>query len=180
MIIEHPLRRPDYYAASHWLPSTLLVVIVGGLAAILMAVLQGAQDSQERLVVALTVRNMRSGMQMAVGEALMHGRQREIADWIGGNPVAWLAAPPSGYGGACGVPAAATLTAGAWCFDATTRALLYKPRKAAALHGALASQPPCTVLTWRVAGAAVQAGDGGLVGLSLQAFGPCRWAGQGG
>lgn len=48
------------------------------------------QEEVEKTQVELNVRQMRSGLQWAMGEALLQGKTAEIASWVGSNSMRWL------------------------------------------------------------------------------------------
>ena len=91
----HEPRRLGYYATKKWVQHAVLFVVVGLIAVGLISALGDATEQAERQIVELTIRNMRTGMQRAMGEALMHQREGEMASWAGSNPVRWLDSPPA-------------------------------------------------------------------------------------
>ena len=95
-MIAHEPRSLGYYSASHWLQGAVVFVVLGSLALGLLWALNDAKERAEKQVVELTLRNMRTGMQFAMGEALLRRRESEMASWVGINPVLWLGAPPTG------------------------------------------------------------------------------------
>ena len=106
----------------------VLFVVVGLIAVGLISALGDATEQAERQIVELTIRNMRTGMQRAMGEALMHQREGEMASWAGSNPVRWLDSPPAGYRGECSTAESRALSGGEWCFERGRRELVYRPR----------------------------------------------------
>lgn len=142
----------------------------------LLAALQEAQERAERLAVELTLRNIRTGMQLAMGEALMHQRESDIANWVGSNPVRWLGSPPEGYLGECSVIEARALPVGAWCFERERRELAYRPRNADHLSiSAMADGRPLEQLRWHVVRTAERNASGGFVGLRVENITPYKW-----
>lgn len=119
-----------YFTGSRWVSLALAALLIGILAVVLLAALEEEAGQAERMAVELTVRNMRTGLQLAMGEALMQGREREIAGWAGSNPLRWLQRPPAGYGGEC--LAGSFPEPGEWCFDSGRQELLYLPERVAA------------------------------------------------
>ncbi len=175
MIAPAP-RGIGYYAASHWFQGAVLFVLVGALAIGLLSALSDARESAEKLVVELSIRNMRTGMQLAMGEALMQQREGEMATWAGRNPITWLGSKPDGYLGACPVAGRQFLPGGAWCFDYERRELVYRPRSIKHLRALPeGGGRACGQLSWRVARASENTARGGLVGLRLEAASPCQW-----
>lgn len=169
-------RSIGYYAAAHWFQGAVLFVLVGALAIGLLSALSYARESAEKLVVELTLRNMRTGMQLAMGETLMQQREREMATWAGRNPIAWLGSNPDGYVGACPLAGRQFLPGGAWCFDDQRRELVYQPRHSKHLRALPeGSGQGCGQLSWRVTRAPESAASGGLVGLRLEAASLCQW-----
>ena len=128
----------------------------------------------ERQMVELMLRNMRTGMQYAMGEALMRQRENEIAAWAGGDPTRWLEVPPQGYRGECSVEERRNLPEGAWCFERDSRQLVYRPRNAKQLRDPGDGQA-CNQLAWRVVRVADGVVSGGFVGVRIEPASICRW-----
>lgn len=151
-----PLRQVNHWTASRWLSLSMSAVAISLLAAGLLRALEETDERAEKLMVELTYRHMRTGLAVAKAEALLRGREAEIADWAGANPVRWLAAPPPGYRGECSRPAV-ELGAGEWCFDQERRELAYRPRRAA--HLRIVAPPAdgaAKILRWRTTDAGGQ------------------------
>ncbi|MFT3849237.1 MAG: hypothetical protein QM739_11380 [Propionivibrio sp.] len=130
----------------------------------------------EKQSVELTIRNMRTGMRLAMGEALMHQQEADIATWAGGNPVRWLGSPPAGYRGECEGEARQDLPKGEWCFDPRRRELLYRPYNTDHLRApSSGGEDICSVLRWRVARAPEALISGGFAGLRLETASLCEW-----
>ena len=175
-MIPHGPRRLGYYAGKNWFQSAVLFVVLGLFAIGLLSALNGAKEQAERQVVDLTIRNMRTGMQLAIGEALMRQRERDMASWVGSNPVQWLGTSPAGYRGECTTDESRDLSGGEWCFERTHRELVYRPRRIERLQ-ALGEKNPrqCSQLRWRVARTPGNEDSGGFIGLRLEAASSCRW-----
>ena len=172
---SHELRRPDYYAASHWFQWAVLFGVLAVLSIGLLWALGEVKERAEKQVVDLTVRNMRTGMQLAMGEALMHQREAEIALWVGSNPVRWLSSEPKGYRGACPQAESGELKGGEWCFDSEQKKLMYRPLRIDHLRESAGGRE-CDRLAWRVTRSPDRGADsGGFVGLRVEADSPCRW-----
>ncbi|MDQ5902831.1 MAG: hypothetical protein QG672_418 [Pseudomonadota bacterium] len=163
---------------SRWLPVTVtiglaLVLVVG-----LLEALGRAEDQAEKAAVKLTTRHMQTGLKLAVGEALLRGRSREVVTWAGGNPVLYLAAAPQGYKGRCDASDTNDLARGAWCFDASQGELLYRPRsddRRWRLLGDFARSAP-VVLRWRIVlGGQVQKDDVANINVSVQLVTQHAW-----
>jgi hypothetical protein len=150
-MIRRVERSIGYYAGSHWFQVGVLFSLVGVFSLWLLEELEEARELVDRQVVEMTVRSMRTGMQFAVGEALLHqNRQTVVADWVGANPVNWLAAPPQGYRGECSVAESRAMPSRSWCFERESRHLVYRPGKA--VHRWPASDSTgCEDLRWQVA-----------------------------
>lgn len=175
-MISHEPRSLGYYAASHWMQGAVVFVVLGSVAMGLLWALGDMKERAEKQVVDLTIRNMRTGMQLAMGEALMQQREREIATWAGGNPVNWLGTPPGGYRGECSVEESRSLSGGEWCFERASRELVYRPSRVDHLRALLevgASQ--CDQLRWRVARVPEKVSSGGFVGLQIEPASACQW-----
>lgn len=182
MILRHETRRPDYYVASRWLPGAVFLVVAGGLAYGVLRATLVARDEAERLAVELTIRNMRTGMQLAMGEAIMQQREAEVAGWTGVNPVRWLGTLPANYVGACAVGESG-VGRGVWCFDAAERVITYTPvrRGRISRHDGTSSSPAaCERLAWQVIRPATGrwASETASNGLRIEPAGTCRWSVQ--
>ena len=175
-MIPHEPRSLGYYAASHWMQGAVVLVVLGSLAMGLLWALGDMKERAEKQVVDLTIRNMRTGMQLAMGEAMMQQREREIATWVGGNPVSWLGAPPSGYRGECSAEESKGLSSGEWCFERASRELVYRPSRADHLRTLLdAGGGQCEQLRWHVARVLEKVSSGGFVGLRIEPASACQW-----
>lgn len=170
------IRRPGHDATAHWFEWAVLWVVIGLLAFGLLSALHDASERAERQVVELTIRNMRTGMRLAMGEALMQQRESEMTAWVGNNPVHWLGSNPAGYRGECSTAESRELPAGAWCFDRDRRELVYRPRHTGHLRvPSTADKDRCEVLSWRVTRVPERMASGAFVGLRLAATADCRW-----
>lgn len=170
----HEPRTLGYYAASHWFQAAVVFLMLGALALVLLRALNEVKVQAERQTVELTVRNIRTGMQFAMSEALMRQRESEIAAWAGSDPTRWLELPPAGYRGECSPDEQRSLPEGAWCFEGGSRQLVYRPRDAKHLRG-LDDGQPCAQLVWRVVRVTDSAVNGGFVGVRLEPASSCRW-----
>ena len=113
------------------------VVIFGLLATVLMARLNAIQEEAERTEVDLTVRNIRVGIQLAIGERIMHGEESRIAEVAAASPVEFLGRRPRGFS-----DGRTPRGPGQWAYDAANRELIYLPRLPQAFADA-------TELRWR-------------------------------
>jgi hypothetical protein len=108
-----------------------VVALIGILGGALMARLIGIERESERTEVDLTVRNMRVGLSLAVGERMMRGRDDSLPELLAANPVSFLGWEPRGYENENGDGA----VPGEWYFDPKTRTLAYYPRQPEAFDG---------------------------------------------
>jgi hypothetical protein len=115
----------------------ITVAIFGVLAAALMARLNAIQEEAERTEVELTVRNIRVGIQLAIGERIMRGEEERLGDVAQASPVDFLGHKPRGF-----TEAKAPEAPGQWSYDPVRRELGYQPR----IPGAFAD---ATELRWR-------------------------------
>ncbi len=172
--------RLGYYAASHWFQGAVLLAVLALIFNGLMSALNDASERAEKQGVELTIRNMRTGMKLAMGEAMMQQREGEMAAWVGSNPVRWLGAPPGAYRGECSVEERRNLSGGEWCFERNRRQLLYRPHRPDRLHPLPpGSELQCSHLSWRVERAPESVVSAGFVGLRLEAVAPCQWVQEG-
>jgi hypothetical protein len=174
-MMPHEPRSLGYYAASHWMQGAMVLVVLGSLALGLLWALGDMKERAEKQVVDLTIRNMRTGMQLAMGEALIQQREREIASWVGGNPVGWLEAPPPGYRGECSAEESRGLSSGEWCFERVSRELVYRPDRVDHLRDSRGDEGrQCGQLRWRVARGSESAFSAGFVGLRIESASTCQ------
>jgi len=173
-MMAHEPRTLGYYAASHWFQAALVFLMLGALALVLLRALSEVEEQAERQVVELTLRNMRTGMQFAMAEALMRQRESDIAAWAGSDPTRWLEVPPADYRGDCSAEERRNLPEGAWCFERGGRELAYRPRDTKQLRNPDSGQQ-CSQLAWRVARADDGAVQGAFGGVRIEAASPCRW-----
>ncbi len=132
----------------------------------LLATLHGISARAERQAVDLSIRNLRTSLQLAMASALMQQRGQEIAAWVGSNPVLKLATPPPGYQGHC--PDSGLLGSGDWCFAPASGELRYRPKVARLTND-------CQRLTWRIVPADTGPSNDGMRVLQLQPLGDCAW-----
>jgi len=171
---SHEPRTLGYYAGSRWFQWSVVCLVTGMLVLGLLSALKDVEARAERQMVDLTIRNMRTGMQLAMGEALMHQREGEIAGWAGSNPVRWLERPPAGYRGECSPISIKDLDQGIWCFAPESGNLFYKLRNQELAISAMVSAGECRLLSWRVERNAAGLKSDSFAGLRLVALGPCR------
>lgn len=74
------------------------------------------QGQMEQARVETTLRNIRIGLQLAVGEKLMRGEDKRLGELVRANPLSFLGGPQEGNG------------ADGWRFDPATGLLEYRPR----------------------------------------------------
>lgn len=174
-MMKRVMLRLGYNTSSHWLPVTLSVCLILALIAWLLSSLSNVQEMAEKTVVEVTERSMRNGLQLAMGEALLHGQQAEIVHWGGGNPVRWLENVPKGYKGECSAEETLALPKGSWCFDREGRELVYVPQNHDHLQitgGATGGIPR---LRWRVVVTAASPAGSGQVSLRVEKVTPYKW-----
>jgi type II secretory pathway pseudopilin PulG len=132
----------------------ITVVIFSVLATALLVRLNAIQEEAERTEVQLTVRNIRVGIQLAIGERIMRGEEGRIVEVAQANPVDFLGHKPRGF-----TDARAPEAPGQWSYDPVRRELKYQPR----IPGAFAD---ATELSWRYVARVDSSGR--TVGISLE------------
>ena len=113
------------------------VAILGVLAAALLVRLNAIQAEAERTEVSLTVRNIRVGIQLAIGERIMRGEEERIIEVAQASPIDFLGHRPRGFTNGPFAEAS-----GQWAYDPVRRELSYMPRLPEAFADA-------TELHWR-------------------------------
>jgi hypothetical protein len=121
----------------------VVVAIIGILGGLLMNRLTEIELAAERLQVDLSIRNMRVGLSLAIGERLMRGEEDRLAELLERNPIDFLGSSGKAEG---------------WRYDTASRLLVYRPRQPEAFGGR-------TELGWRVT--AVSRSGGRVTGLNL-------------
>lgn len=107
------------------------VAIFGVLAMVLLARLNAIQAEAERTEVDLTIRNIRVGIQLAIGERIMRGEESRILEVAAASPIDFLGHRPRGFNAGRTAEAA-----GEWAYDPIDRELRYVPRLPEAFAGA--------------------------------------------
>ncbi len=146
------------------------IAIISAFAGALLSTALYYQELAEKTTVDLTLLNMRSGVRYQIADKMIQGREAELEQVLGSNPVRWLDQPPPGYVGEIRDEATASLDAGAWFFDTGRRELGYVPRLT--LHLSFA-QPFEQSLRWRIRGSRSKKGD--IQDLSLVSVTEYRW-----
>lgn len=124
---------------------SLVVAIIGVLAAGLLNKLSQIQEKSEKVLVETTIQNVSSGLRSATADFMFHGQDARIKELVGTNPVLWLQKPPDGYLGECPATSGGP-GPGVWCFDAGSRELRYWPK----LDRNLKFQGASGGLRWRI------------------------------
>lgn len=109
----------------------IVVIIFGVLAATFLARMDQLQGEAERTQVDMTIRNIRVGMQLAVGELVMLGKDDQIRLLLRSNPFRFLEKLPEGYEGEAAVPS----RPGGWVYDSNRSELAYQPKLKSAFDG---------------------------------------------
>ena len=126
---------------------SVVLAVIGVVAVFLLDALYYALEQAERTVMEATIRNMDSGVRMQAATRVMRGQEASLRELVGANPVQWLESPPVGYTGNC----QRELVRGAWCFDADTNEIVYRPRVDRHLEY---HRPGSSGLRWRAASTA--------------------------
>jgi type II secretory pathway pseudopilin PulG len=129
------------------------VAIFGVLATALLTRLDTIQAEAERTEVDLTVRNIRVGIQLAIGERIMRGEEYRISEVAAASPIDFLGRRPRGF-----TEGRVAETAGQWAYDPVRRELSYLPRLPQAFADA-------RELRWRYLARADASGK--VIGVSL-------------
>jgi len=163
-----------YFLSSRWLPLAISLLLLALLAKVLLDHLDRAEAASEKLMLELTLRNMTVGLQAAKGDALVAGREQEIASWQGQNPIRWLGEGLHGYQGPCAT-AGHSLPGGQWCFDEQAGELIYAVKKTAYVHDQSGAE--LALLRWRVARPAMLApGVGSVLALKIEPVEAVVWS----
>ena len=131
----------------------ITVAIFGVLATALLTRLDTIQAEAERTEVDLTVRNIRVGIQLAIGERIMRGEENRISEVAEASPIDFLGRRPRGF-----TEGRVAETSGQWAYDPVRRELSYLPRLPQAFADA-------RELRWRYLARADASGK--VIGVSL-------------
>lgn len=159
-----------YYTGSRWANFAVAVLAIAVLSLWLAAGLRETEERTEKLLVELAERRMRMGLQLAIGNAMIHGRTHELRGWPGSNPARWLDGELRGYAGNC--TAERGLAEGGWCFDELRGELHYRPRLNQ--HLRLKNGDAVSLLRWKVVAENATANDG-MLGLRVENLTPYEW-----
>lgn len=143
----------DRQRGTNKLEFAVVVAVFGVLATALLGRLNAIQVEAERTEVDLMVRNIRVGIQLAIGERIMRGEEGRIDEVARSSPVDFLGHRPRGF-----TEARAPEGPGQWSYDPVRRELGYQPRLPEAFADA-------TELRWRYVSRVDEAGR--TVGISL-------------
>lgn len=121
-----------------------VILAMAGIVAVVFLVMEA---QSERLEMTLAVRYMRSGLQWSISEHLMRGRDNQMGELVGANPIDFI-----GRGGEV------RKLSSRWSFDGRHRELVYRPRMSLAFGGS-------DQLRWRVVG--ITGPDARVMGVRL-------------
>jgi general secretion pathway protein G len=103
----------------------IVVCIVSILAGILFNRLQVYKEAAEKAAMQQTAAAIKSALQMRVASYMISGRDNEIEQLRGENPVSWLQEKPADYAGEFYADAYARVQPGSWYFDLARREFIY-------------------------------------------------------
>lgn len=166
------LHSEHHYAGSRWFLGLICFCVFW-----LLVALFEAEERSEKLMVEMTLRSMRIGLKAAMAEAMLHGREAEMAGWPGSNPMRWLGGMPENYRGECPEREIEAMPRRSWCFDKEAGELVYRPLLAWHLRW-LGHDNPQGFLRWRVAGLANMPQPPVYLGVNLQLVTPYVWFGD--
>ncbi|CAG4885207.1 conserved protein of unknown function [Georgfuchsia toluolica] len=126
-----------------------VIAVVAGIFLLAMLV---TEAQSERLAMTLAIRNMRTGLQLAMAEKLMRGEDKSMGTLAETNPLELIGRPNGGSG-----------AKGDWQFDARRHELVYRPLIPMAFEGR-------SELRWHIVG--ISGPGGGVTGLRLAEVAP--------
>ncbi|HQR04209.1 MAG: hypothetical protein JSR19_08455 [Proteobacteria bacterium] len=109
----------------------ILIIVIALLGAVFLSRIADIERQTEQLAVDLTIRNIRVGLQLAIGERIMEGREDSLADLLVADPLEFLGRVPEGYFNEPGPPPASAR----WHFSRARHELTYWPRQPEAFGG---------------------------------------------
>ena len=141
----------------------VIVLVAGVLMWFLISSLGNVQAQAERTLVDVTIRDMRTGLQLKITEMIVAGHVNQISNLVGQNPLQWAPQAPDGYAGEVDqLPT--ELKGRGWYFEKQSRRLIYVPGSAELLDGSTGKD----YLAWRVE-AGVGGREGGIMGVRMVA-----------
>lgn len=138
----------------------VLIAMIGVLAAAFIDRVRTLELDAERTELSLTLRNMRVGLTLAVGERIMQGREDRLPELLRASPVDFLGRLPDDYFAEPGQAAPSK----SWRVDRSTGVATYYPRQPEAFGGS-------TELCWRIT--AQRTADGRTIGITLEKLTYC-------
>jgi general secretion pathway protein G len=100
-------------------------MVLGVLIGILLNRIQFYQGEAERAAVANTVASLRTALEFKVTEARWVDRSANFRVFAEQNPFDWLKNKPANYAGELYNPTDEDIGKGNWCFDRSTKTLVY-------------------------------------------------------
>jgi type II secretory pathway pseudopilin PulG len=120
------MRRPVSRESGFTLFELVVVVcVVAVMAGFLINRLRVYQEAAEKVAMQQTATAIKSALQMRVASYMIRGRDKDIENLRGENPVNWLQETPADYAGEFSTDAYARVRPGSWYFDLTRRELVY-------------------------------------------------------
>lgn len=119
------MNTPEKQTGFTLLELSIVVLLIGILASVLLNRTLRYQEFAEKTVVEATVANMRSGLRYRIAELMMSDRMNEMGSLSHENPMSWLKTPPSNYLGHLGQAQAQRIPPGSWYFDTERHELVY-------------------------------------------------------
>ena len=99
----------------------VVICVISVLASVALQRLTVYQELAERAMMELTLRNIKTGLQIRLAELIIANRQSEAAQLERGNPIQWLAEKPANFGGDYRAPG----ERGNWYYDTDRGDLVY-------------------------------------------------------
>lgn len=122
--MKPPLARLQH--GRSWFELGVVAAVIGVIGWFWIGAVLELQAQGEKTTVDLTIRNMRTGLQLQMTDLMIQNRAKEIPSLAGQNPVQWLAQPPDHYLGEVDRTPQDPPPA-SWYFDRRIRALVYVP-----------------------------------------------------
>jgi hypothetical protein len=146
------------------------ILVIAVFAGFLLNALLQAEEMTERAGVQMTVMNLRSVLRLQIANYVIAGREAELSQLVGANPVRWME-PPPGYLGEVTGAKEGEMKSGTWHFDSDRREVVYLPQGRTGFKPLPGGKH---VLRWRI-----QAGapSGMMHGIDLVAVEEIAWFG---
>jgi general secretion pathway protein G len=158
----------------------IVVVLIGGLTTLAAKRLLVLRTEAERAALIQVLGGLRAAVSLEMLTRISGGRDAELGELVGSNPMEMLVEPPRSYVGAFDAPDPSTMPPGRWYFDRSEKVLVYRVRYAERFESELTAPPRVAfrvevVFDDRNGDGSYQPGVDGTSGTRISAVAPYGW-----